>query len=416
MTTSIVYNSEIYNSKVECKSREELEKLQIKRLNNTISIARKFSPFYIEKLTESFEISNLNDLKKLPFTTKEDLRLNNKKFLINNSIVRRIHTSSGSGGNPTISYYSYRDLEIWKLLMARVIIASGISVNDRINNSFGYGLFTGGLGFQGGCDKLGLFCIPSGNIDPQQQVRRLLDFDISGLFATPSAIFYLLEKTLENFSTKDFNVRTIITGGEFWADKLRTIFYVRFNSTLFDTYGLSEFYGPGVGFECGYHCGLHINEDHFYPEIINPNSNGEGELVLTSLNKEAMPLLRYRTGDITKLNYEKCLCGRTLVRMDRVKRKVNHLIFGTEHITITDIQEELFKNTVFPYFRIDNEKSTFEFEVKQGCEISLRNHHEVSLKHWLEDRANKTISVRSLDYKTLLRTMGKANYFVNNQD
>lgn len=405
----------IYSPHWECASKEFLRNWQITKINGFLFRLKTQGSSFYKNLIKNYKIEKLEDLQDFPFTTKQNLRDQYPYGMLCEGIkIKRIHSSSGSTGQPTLSIYSKKDLELWSNLMARVLTAAGMDQNDDIFNSFGYGLFTGGLGFQSGCDKLNLFTIPAGNADPYLQLKLLNDLEATILLATPTGANLLLEVAKEYQRFPGF-IGKIILGGESWGENLRKKIELFFSCRTYDTYGTSEIIGPGIGFECQYQCGLHINED-FFPEIIDPITlknlpNGEfGELVITALTKEAMPLLRYRTGDITRLLDGQCECGRTLIRMDRVRKRIEHSIFGSE-LSLVDIEDKLIDLGAEPHYLVNSEKLTLEFEVGKDASISLRNRIESSLSKWLKLQTNKKIQVTSLEFKSLPRTMGKANHF-----
>jgi len=287
-------------------------------------------PFYRKLLANLEAVKGLQDLPRLPFTTKADLRAQAPWGMLANPNVVRVHASSGSsGGDPTLMAYTRRDLELWTQLTARALAFSGVRHNTRVHCSYGYGLFTGGMGFHAGAEALEALTVPAGSMDPAQQVRMMVQIQPEVLLATPTGAVTLLETALElGVDPRQLGLETGVFGGEAWTEELRSVLESGFGIEAFDTYGLSEILGPGVAHECGWHCGLHIDEDHFIAEVIDPVSSevlpvGElGELVLTALTKEAMPLLRYRTGDLTRLNEAPCPCGDRNVRMDRVQARM----------------------------------------------------------------------------------------------
>lgn len=321
----------IWNETAECMSREELYDLQSARLRDIVAYVYRHTPFYRAKMDElgvtPADIKTIEDIVKLPFTTKTDLRDNYPFGLcaVPMKEIVRIHASSGTTGKPTVVGYTRRDLENWTECLSRSFTAFGGSSEDVFHISYGYGLFTGGMGAHYGAENIGASVIPvsSGNTD--KQILLMHDFGSTMLCCTPSYALYLADKIKESgIARNEFKLKAGIFGAEPWTEEMRHEIEEKLGIKAFDIYGLSEIAGPGVGFECRYQHGTHLNEDHFYPEIINPvtyeqMAPGEtGELVFTHLTKEGMPLLRYRTKDLTALHYETCACGRTLVRMDRI--------------------------------------------------------------------------------------------------
>jgi phenylacetate-CoA ligase len=320
--------------------REELEKLQARRLNRLASYAYERIPIYKRRFDQfgisPEEIQGLDDLKRLPFTTKQDLRdeypFNN--FAVPLEEVVRLHASSGTTGKPTVGGYSKNDLALWAEVMARTVTSCGVTDKDIAHNAYGYGLFTGGLGFHLGYQTVGATVVPISGGLTRRQIMLMEDFGATVLTCTPSYALVLAEEAAElgvDFKER-MKVRVAILGAEPWTDEMRQKIEKRLGVETYDIYGLTEIIGPGVSVECECHNGMHINEDHFLPEIIDPNSGEqlpfgeEGELVFTTLTKEAMPLIRYRTRDRTVLHAEKCECGRTNVRMEKVLGRTDDML------------------------------------------------------------------------------------------
>jgi len=309
----------------ETMTREDLEAVQLRRLRATIERVYNSVPFYVKKFKEAGltpeDIQSLDDLKRIPFTEKQDLRDNYPygMFAVPMEDIVRIHASSGTTGQATVVGYTAKDVDTWADLMARSLAAGGATRGDIIHNAYGYGLFTGGLGVHYGAEKLGASVIPVSGGNTKRQIVIMKDFGPTILTATPSYALHLSEVADEaGVSFEDLKFKYGIFGAEPWSEKMREEIEKKLNLVAVDIYGLSEVIGPGVAIECyeGKQ-GLHIFEDHFIPEIIDPNSGevlplGEtGELVFTSITKEAFPIIRYRTRDITSLNPEPCVCGRT---------------------------------------------------------------------------------------------------------
>jgi phenylacetate-CoA ligase len=321
-------------------ARSELEALQLDRLRNLIERIYNKVPFFRQRFEEqnlnAHSLTTLNDLAQFPFSYKADLRDNYPLGLlaVPLSEIVRIHASSGTKGKLTIGGYTQADIELWAQLCMRSLIAAGARPGDIIQNSYGYGLFTGGLGLHYGAEALGATVIPASGGRTRQQVMLLQDLGARVLCATPSYalnIAYTMEEL--GIAANSTGLEIGIFGAEPWTEGMRKQLELRLGITALDIYGLSEIIGPGVAMECiEGRSGLHIWEDHFYPEIVDPitgealSEGEEGELVLSSLSREGMPLLRYRTGDITALNYEPCRCGRTMVRMQRVKGRLDDML------------------------------------------------------------------------------------------
>jgi phenylacetate-CoA ligase len=309
-----------WNEKIETLKGKDLEQLQLKRLKWTLSQVRNVG-FYHQQLREagirSQDIRKLDDIRKLPFTRKQDLRDGYPFgfFAVPLSQVVRIHTTSGTTGKPTVVGYTRNDLESWSELIARNLTMVGLKEGDIFQNMVNYGMFTGGLGFHYGAEKIGLTVIPSATGNTRRQIEMIQDFGVTAIHCTPSYAMHLAE-VAEEMKAELSTLRTGLFGAEPWSDAMREELEHRLGVTAFDSYGLSELFGPGVAFECPERDGLHIWHDSFLVEIIDPATGevlgpGErGELVVTPLVKEAMPLLRYRTGDITMLLTDECPCGR----------------------------------------------------------------------------------------------------------
>ncbi|MCX7771046.1 MAG: phenylacetate--CoA ligase, partial [Proteobacteria bacterium] len=325
-----------FNKKIECASRKELEKTQLERLDSLIKRLYDKVPFYREKFDREGikpnKIKTLRDLKNLPFTTKDDLRKNFPYGLFAEPLkkVVRIHASSGTTGVPTVVGYTKNDLKLWSELTARVLTSGGLSNNDIVQISFGYGLFTGAFGMHYGAERIGATVIPVSTGNTQRQISIIQNFGTTALICTPSYALQIYDTAKENgVDLKKTSLKLGFFGAEPWTETMRKEIEEKMGILATDNYGLSEVIGPGFSGECIFKNGLHIAEDHFIPEIINPQT-GEtlepgqvGELVITTLTKEAIPIVRYRTRDLTKLNYEKCECGRTLVRMEKVKGRTD---------------------------------------------------------------------------------------------
>ncbi|MFW5930165.1 MAG: phenylacetate--CoA ligase family protein, partial [Desulfosalsimonas sp.] len=330
----------IYDIEYETMPREALESIQLRRLQATISRVYATVPFYRKKLEETGigagDVNSLDDLQRLPFTSKQDLRDNYPfgMFAVPMDNVVRIHASSGTTGKPTVVGYTSRDINTWAELMARALAAGGATRGDIIHNAYGYGLFTGGLGIHYGAEKLGASVIPVSGGNTKRQVLIMKDFGPTILTSTPSYALHLAEAAEEmGVSFKDLKFKFGVFGAEPWSESMRRELEEKLNLTAVDIYGLSEVIGPGVSIECHEaKAGLHIAEDHFIAEIIDPGTGevlpyGEtGELVITSITKEAFPVIRYRTRDITSLNPEPCICGRTMVRMDKISGRTDDML------------------------------------------------------------------------------------------
>ena len=329
----------IWNKNKECMSRDEMHHLQGKRLEKLVALVYRNVPFYREKMQAMditpADIHSIDDITKLPFTTKQDLRDNYPYGLqaAAPSEIVRVHASSGTTGNPTIVGYTRRDLEVWSEGMARALTAFGVRRGDTFSVSYGYGLFTGGLGAHYGVEKLGAAVVPASTGNTEKHLKLIQDLGVSGIACTPSYALYLAE-TMERLGMKKENLKLRIGafGAEPWTESMRQEIQERLGLKGYNLYGLSEVCGPGVSYECEAQNGSHICEDHFYPEIINPETleplplGQTGELVFTTLTKEGMPLLRYRTRDLCTLMGGTCSCGRTAVRMGPVMGRSDDML------------------------------------------------------------------------------------------
>ncbi|HPX61652.1 MAG TPA: phenylacetate--CoA ligase [Deltaproteobacteria bacterium] len=345
----------IWDPQHETMLREELEQLQLERLQATLNRVYKNVTCYRNKFNElgivPEDVSSLADLAKLPFTTKEDLRLNYPygMFAVPLREVVRIHSSSGTTGKPTVVGYTKNDLKMWSNLVARFMTAAGVTHDDVVQIAFGYGLFTGAFGLHYGTESIGAAVIPMGGGNTEKQIMIMQDYKTTALVCTPSYAITIADRMEKlGIDPKTLSLKVGLFGGEPWSEAMRREIETRLMISATDNYGLSEVIGPGVGGECCCKNGIHISEDAFIAEIINPET-GEvlppgsmGELVLTTLTKEAFPMIRYRTRDITSLNYEKCDCGRTTVRMNKTMgRSDDMMIIRGVNVFPSQIEEVL---------------------------------------------------------------------------
>ena len=351
----------IYNPKMECMSREDMRKLQSERLVATVKRCYEKVPFYKRKLDEMGvkpeDIKSVDDLTKLPFTTKYDLRDEYPFGLqaVPMDQIRRIHASSGTTGKPVVGTYTQADLDMWAECVARVFAVGDVGPGDVVQVSYGYGLFTGGLGAHDGAAKLGAVQLPTSAGNSEKQIMLMQDLNTAAICCTPSYALHLAEVIEKNkVDVSKLKLRVGFFGAEPWTWGIRRELEAKLHIKAIDIYGLTEMCGPGVGGECQYQDGTHIWEDMFLPEIVNPETlepvaPGEvGELVITSLCKEAMPILRYRTRDLSSLNYEPCKCGRTAVRLGKVLgRSDDMLIIRGVNVFPSQIETVL---TEFPAF------------------------------------------------------------------
>jgi phenylacetate-CoA ligase len=329
----------IWNEKIECASRDEMDAIQTERLKKTVTTIYHNIPFYRSKMQEKGlvpgDIKSIKDISKLPFTNKSDLRDNYPfgMFTVPMSEIVRVHASSGTTGKPTVVGYTRNDLQMWAEVVTRSLGMAGVHKNDIVQVAYGYGLFTGGLGMHYGTENLGATVIPISGGNTDKQILLMQDFGTTVIACTPSYALFLAETMNEmGISPESLQLRVGIFGAEPWSENMRKEIEAKLKIKAIDIYGLSEVIGPGVSCECEHQCGMHINEDHFIPEIIDPetlepvNPGEIGELVFSTVTKEGMPIIRYRTRDLTRLNYEKCACGRTLVRMEKCMGRTDDML------------------------------------------------------------------------------------------
>jgi phenylacetate-CoA ligase len=329
----------IWNKEAECIRQEQREKLQLKRLQEVVKRAYENVPYYKKRFDEAGirpeDIKTLKDIEKLPFTSKSDLRdaYPFGMFAVPEEDIVEVHTSSGTTGKPTVSGYTLKDIEIWGEVMARALAMAGAGKKDLIQNAYGYGLFTGGMGVHYGTQRIGATVVPISAGNTMRQLELMQDFGTTILTCTPSYALYLAEVAEnEGIPKEAIKLKAGVFGAEMWTEEMREKLEKRLNISALNIYGLTEIIGPGVGMECEDKNGLHIMDDHFYPEIIDSSTletleEGEkGELVLTTLTREGMPIIRFRTKDITALRKGTCDCGRTMIKMDRITGRSDDML------------------------------------------------------------------------------------------
>lgn len=327
-----------FQKDIETMPRADIEKMQLERLQRLVKYCYDNVPFYHKRLSEAGvcpeKIKTLSDIQYIPYTTKADMRDNYPcgLFAVPQSKIVRMHASSGTTGKPTVVGYTANDLDYWSDCVARLAMAAGADENTIVQICFGYGLFTGALGLHYGLEKIGATVVPSSGGNTEKQIMLMQDFGTNALVATPSYAQYIGELAREKGVLDKLQLKLGLFGSEGCTIEMRNAIEKTLNLFATDNYGMSELNGPGVSGECRERCGMHINEDHYYAEIIDPATGdvlprgSEGELVVTTLTKEGMPVLRYRTKDITKINYEKCACGRTFARMDKPKGRSDDML------------------------------------------------------------------------------------------
>ena len=431
----------IYNMEYETMPREALEAIQLRRLQSTVERVFANVPFYRDKFNEAkvspADIRSVEDLRRLPFTTKQDLRDNYPfgMFAVPMDHVVRIHASSGTTGQPTVVGYTARDINTWAELMARALMAGGAARGDIIHNAYGYGLFTGGLGVHYGAEMLGASVIPVSGGNTRRQVMIMKDFGPTIITATPSYTLHLAEVAEEmGVSFKDLKFKYGIFGAEPWSETMRAEIEKKLNIVAVDIYGLSEVMGPGVAIECKEaKSGLHVFEDHFIPEIINPDTleplpYGEtGELVFTTITKEAFPVIRYRTRDICSLNPEPCICGRSHLRMSRVTgRSDDMLIIRGVNVFPSQIESVLMDmEGVTPHYQlvVDREGAldilTVRVEVGEGMfsdEVKQLQATEKRISKNIKELLGVSAKVKLVEPKGIARSEGKAVRVIDNRE
>jgi len=417
--------------------REELKKVQSERLRETVERVYYNVPYYRNKMQEAGlgpeHIQSTDDLHKLPFTTKQDLRDNYPfgLFAVPMSEIVRIHASSGTTGKPTVVGYTHRDIATWSEVMARTLTCAGANRHDFIHVAYGYGLFTGGLGLHYGGEKIGASVIPVSGGNTTRQLQLMHDFGSTVLACTPSYALFLAEAIEESgISRNELKLRVGVFGAEPWTENMRKEIEEKLRIKAIDIYGLREVSGPGVASECLSQQGLHISEDHFFPEIIDPRTlkvlpQGEtGELVFTTITKEGLPLIRYRTRDLTRLTYDKCTCGRTMVRMEKcLGRSDDMLIIRGVNLFPSQVESVLLEmSEIKPHYllivdRINN-LDTIELQVEVDEAFfqdkisqlqSLRN----KIQNNLESSLGLGIKVTLVEPKTIERSEGKSKRVID---
>lgn len=421
-----------YKPEIECAPRSELEALQSYRLSRTVRRVYENVAPYRKKMDEAGvkpeDIKSIADLQKLPFTVKQDLRDNYPYGMFASPMkdVVRIHASSGTTGKQTVVGYTAHDIDMWAECAARALVSVGGTKDDFIHVSYGYGLFTGGLGLHYGAEKLGATAIPASAGNSMRQLQMFKDFGSSIICMTPSYAISLIELMKENNISKDeLKLKAGVFGAEPWTEEMRKEIEAGLGIKAYDIYGLSEIMGPSVSCECECQCGMHICEDHFIPEIIDPDTlevlpaGQQGELVFTCITKEALPLIRYRTRDIATLVYDKCECGRTLVRMLKPQGRTDDmLIIRGVNVFPSQIESALLSvdSQATNYFlEVDrvNNLDTLEVQVEMredmfGDEIKTLEAYKKKVKAAIDSAIGVGVSVKLVEPKTLARSTGKA--------
>lgn len=427
----------IWNKPKECMSAEDKRNLQGERLRKLVERVYHSVPFYRQKMQEMditpADINSIDDIVKLPFTTKQDLRDNYPYglFAVPMSQIIRLHASSGTTGSPTVVGYTRKDLSIWSEMIARCLSAYGANNNDIFSVAYGYGLFTGGLGLHYGVEYLGATVIPMSSGNTAKQIQLMHDFGPTAIACTPSYALYLAEAMRKTgIPREEFKLRIGIFGAEPWTENMRKEVETKMGVNAYNIYGLSEIMGPGVSHECEYKDGSHIIDDHFYPEIISPDTleslpyGEQGELVFTTLTKEGLPLLRYRTKDLCTLTDEMCKCGRTNVRMGRiVGRSDDMLIIRGVNVFPTQIESVILEMEEFePHYLLivdrKNNLDTLEVhvEVRDGFysdEIMKMVDLKKKIAHRLQSVLGISADIKLVEPYSIKRSEGKAQRVID---
>ena len=429
----------IWNEKIECASRDEMAAVQSERLKQTVQRIYHNIPSYRTKMQEigmlPGDVRSVEDLKNLPFTNKTDLRDNYPfgMFTVPMSEIVRVHASSGTTGKPTVVGYTRNDLSMWAEVVTRSLCMSGVTRNDIVQVAYGYGLFTGGLGLHYGTENLGATVIPISGGNTKKQIQLMQDFGSSVIACTPSYALFLAEVMQEmGIEPEELKLRVGIFGAEPWSESMRKEIEAKLKLKAIDIYGLSEVIGPGVSCECEHQVGMHVNEDHFIPEILDtetlqPVEPGEvGELVFSTITKEGIPILRYRTRDLTRLIYDKCECGRTLVRMEKCKgRSDDMLIIRGVNVFPSQIESVLLEmsETEPHYLLIVEREGTLDIlklmvEVQEqffSDEVRELEKLKKKITHNIQSTLGISVDVKLVEPKTIERTAGKAKRVIDNR-
>lgn len=432
------FTAMIWNETKECMSRDEMDNLQSKRLAKTVDRVYHNVPYYRKKMQEAGlepgDIKGIEDINKLPYTTKDDLRETYPfgLFAVPMSEIVRTHASSGTTGKATVVGYTRHDIDVWKECVARAFSQAGITREDRMQIAYGYGLFTGGLGAHYGAENLGAMVVPMSTGNTKKLVTMMEDFDVTAIACTPSYLIHIAEVLRETKKIDKIKLKTAVCGAEPWTENMRKQIEEELGIHAFDIYGLSEVMGPGVACDCIHHKGLHVYEDHFLPEIIDPTTLqpvGEdviGELVFTTLTKEGLPLIRYRTKDLTSINYGKCDCGRTLARISRFKgRSDDMLIIRGVNVFPSQIEAALLEmNGTTPHYMmiVDRQGSldTLEIQVEVeerffSDEIKELENLSRKIAHVVQNAIGLAAKIKLVEPRTLERSEGKAKHVIDNR-
>ncbi|BBB89956.1 MAG TPA: phenylacetate--CoA ligase [Methylomusa anaerophila] len=427
----------IWDKQAECMPHNQLAQVQLERLRKTVDRVYENVPFYREALdkrgVKPQHIQSLADIRLLPFTTKDDIRNNYPYGLFSSPLKKivRLHASSGTTGKPTVVGYTKTDLDLWSDMVTRLVVAAGAREEDVAQIAFGYGLFTGAFGLHYGLERLGATIVPASTGNTERQIMLMQDFGTTVLISTPSYALYLAETAQKmNIDTRSLQLRLGLFGAEGCSEEMRQVIERVWGISATENYGMSELIGPGVSGECQYKQGMHINADHFYPEIIDPVtgdalSYGEvGELVITTITKEGLPLLRYRTRDITSLNPDPCQCGRTSVRMTKVQGRTDDMLkIRGVNVFPSQIESVLVSiEEIGPHYNLIVRKKGYLDELEIMVELAddslLEDFRKLeSLQNVIRHKLKVVLSIdanlRLVQPKTIARSEGKANRIID---
>ncbi len=426
----------IWNEAKECMSRDEMSYLQGKRLAKLVDYVYHNVEFYRKKMQAidlmPADIKTIEDITKLPFTTKDDLRDNYPfgLFAVPNSEIVRIHASSGTTGKATVVGYTRRDLDIWAECVARCFSMAGVGKDDIVQVAYGYGLFTGGLGAHGGAEKIGATVVPMSTGNSKKLTTMMVDFGATAIACTPSYLLHISEVLEAEGMLDKIKLKAAVCGAEPWTEKMHHEIETKLRIKAFDIYGLSEVMGPGVACDCEFHRGLHVCEDHFYPEVLDtatlaPVADGvTGELAFTTLTKEGIPLIRYRTKDLTSIDHTRCDCGRTSARISRFKGRVDDmLIIRGVNVFPSQIEAALMDvEEVTPHYMmvIDrvNNLDTLEVQVEVDQkyytdEVRAIEALTKKIAHIIQQALGISAKIKLVEPKTLVRSEGKAVHVID---
>ncbi len=428
-----------WQQEIETMDRADIERLQLAKLKNIVDYCYNRVPFYKKRLDEAGinadKITALSDIQYIPYTTKDDIRDTYPfgLFAVDKKEIVRLHASSGTTGNPTVVGYTKNDLKMWTECVSRLVVAAGATSDDIVQIAFGYGMFTGALGLHYGLENIGATVVPTSTGNTEKQLKFMKDFGTTALVSTPSYALYIAEVAKDlGIDCRELGIRLGLFGSEGCSNEMRQKVEEAWNLFATDNYGMSELCGPGVSGECRQRSGLHFAEDHFLPEIIDSASGAvkargdEGELVVTTLSKEGIPLLRYRTKDISRLHYEKCECGRTHVRMEKPLGRADDMLkIKGVNVFPTQIESVLVSiPEVGPQYQIvlgtKNYMDTFEINIEVSDASMLTSYKtleelQLKVRHKLQTVLGLDAKINLVEPRSLERFVGKAKRVIDNR-